>query len=184
MRIRWRRLVTKSWLASRSHYQRHGLVLHGRPSDVVWYFAYGSNMHEGTFVELRCIKPLDSRVGRIVGYRLRFNLDGRPSGKSAPANICPDDHHEVWWRPIQDHAPGPASSGFHRRSAGWRLSTSVAECGGRGRQSDDSRRLRRKGKETDGNPSLRYISLTREGARANRLPEEWIRFLDSVNHAE
>jgi hypothetical protein len=41
-----------------------------------------------------------------------------------------------------------------------------------------------KGKETDGNPSLRYISLLREGARANGLPEQWIRFLDSVNHAE
>jgi hypothetical protein len=96
MRIRWRRLVTKSWLASRWHYQRHGLVLHGRPSDEVWYFAYGSNMHEGTFVERRRIRPLDSRVGRLVGYR---------------------------------------------RNAGWKLSISVAERGGRGRQSVDSRRL-------------------------------------------
>jgi len=42
------------------------------------------------------IRPLASRVGRIVGYRLRFNLEGRPKGKAAPANICPDADQEVW----------------------------------------------------------------------------------------
>jgi hypothetical protein len=40
------------------------------------------------------------------------------------------------------------------------------------------------GKETDGNPSLRYITLLREGARAHGLPEHYLRFLDSVKHAE
>jgi hypothetical protein len=40
------------------------------------------------------------------------------------------------------------------------------------------------GKETDGNPSLRYISLLREGARAHGLPEHYLRFLGSVKHAE
>jgi hypothetical protein len=28
-------------------------------------------MHEGTFAERRRIRPLDNRVGRIVGYRMR-----------------------------------------------------------------------------------------------------------------
>jgi hypothetical protein len=41
-----------------------------------------------------------------------------------------------------------------------------------------------RGKETDGNPSLRYLTLLREGARAHGLPEHWVRFLESVNHAE
>jgi gamma-glutamylcyclotransferase len=40
------------------------------------------------------------------------------------------------------------------------------------------------GREVDGKPSLRYLALLREGARAHRLPEHWIRFLDSVRHAE
>jgi len=39
-----------------------------------------------------------------------------------------------------------------------------------------------KGKEADGRPSLRYISLLREGARSHGLPEYWISFLDSVTH--
>ena len=37
---------------------------------------------------------LDGR--RITGYRLRFNLAGRPRGRSAPANMWPDADHEVW----------------------------------------------------------------------------------------
>jgi hypothetical protein len=40
------------------------------------------------------------------------------------------------------------------------------------------------GKEFDGKPSLRYITLIREGARAHRLPKTYIRFLDAVEHAE
>jgi gamma-glutamylcyclotransferase len=40
------------------------------------------------------------------------------------------------------------------------------------------------GKEVDGKPSLRYISLLRDGAKFHGLPEHWLRFLDSVNHAE
>jgi hypothetical protein len=49
MRIRWRRLLANSLLLSRWHYRLHGLELTGRSSDTVWYFAYGSNMHDGTF---------------------------------------------------------------------------------------------------------------------------------------
>jgi hypothetical protein len=39
-------------------------------------------------------------------------------------------------------------------------------------------------KGKDGNPSLRHLSLLRDGARAHGLPEHWIAFLDSVKHAE
>ena len=40
------------------------------------------------------------------------------------------------------------------------------------------------GNEADGNPSLRYITLLREGARAHGLPDYYLRFLDGVEHAE
>ena len=40
------------------------------------------------------------------------------------------------------------------------------------------------GKELDGRPSLRYITLLRDGARAHGLPESYIRFLDGVEHAQ
>ena len=40
------------------------------------------------------------------------------------------------------------------------------------------------GNETDGIPSLRYLTLLREGARANGLPTHWLQFLDSVKHTK
>jgi gamma-glutamylcyclotransferase len=39
------------------------------------------------------------------------------------------------------------------------------------------------GDEDDRNPSLRYLILLREGARAHGLPEHYIRFLEQVEHA-
>ena len=40
------------------------------------------------------------------------------------------------------------------------------------------------GLEADGNPSLRYLTLLRDGARAHGLPDHWLRFLDGVKAAE
>ena len=40
------------------------------------------------------------------------------------------------------------------------------------------------GETEDGKPSLRYISLLREGAKSHGLPEHWIAFLEGVQHAE
>jgi hypothetical protein len=34
------------------------------------------------------------------------------------------------------------------------------------------------------NPSLRYISLLREGAKFHGMPDHWIRLLDGVKRAE
>ena len=39
------------------------------------------------------------------------------------------------------------------------------------------------GKEVDGRPSLRYLTLLRDGARAHGLPDHYIRFLDNVEEA-
>ena len=39
------------------------------------------------------------------------------------------------------------------------------------------------GKEVDGRPSLGYLTLLRDGARAHGLPEHSIRFLDNVEEA-
>ncbi|HUB12228.1 MAG TPA: gamma-glutamylcyclotransferase family protein [Acetobacteraceae bacterium] len=184
IRIRWRRLIARSWVVSGWYYRRHGLALEGRPSDEIWYFAYGSNMHVGTFVERRKIRPLERRVGRIAGYRLRFNLEGRPKGKAAPANICPDADCEVWGVLYR----------ITRRDL-LRLN-STEGVPGRGYQplmldatDGDGNPIQAvayvaAGKETDGTPSLRYMTLLRDGARFHGLPAEWRQFLDAVQHAE
>jgi cation transport regulator ChaC len=184
MRIRWRRWLARSWHLSRWHYRRHGLVLIGRPSDHVWYFAYGSNMHEGTFVERRRIRPLETRPGRIADYRLRFNLEGRPKGRAAPANICPDADQEVWGVLYKitrrDMLRLDSTEGVPGR--GYCPTLLVAE--DLDRHPIPAIAYVATGKEIDGNPSLRYISLMREGARHHGLPEHWLRFLDGVSPSE
>ena len=182
--IRLRRILAKSWALSKIHYRLRGLRIEGRPKDEVWYFAFGANMHDSAFQERRGMRPIEWRAGRLRGYRLRFNLDGRPLGKAAPANLFPDPDAEAW-----------GVLYLITRAGLVRLDSTEGVPGRRYRQlwmdaeDTDGNRLRAvtyiaEGNESDGNPSLRYITLLRDGARAHGLPEPYLRFLDSVKHAE
>jgi cation transport regulator ChaC len=184
-RLRWRRLLTKSWILSRWHYRWHGQVLTGRPSDPVWYLAYGSNMHHSAFRERRGMRPSEWRIARIRGYRLRFNLEGRPKGRAAPANICPDPGCEMWGvlyritrRELLRLDATEGVPGRHYRHVlvpaedpDGNIVTAVTYMA--------------RGLDADRAPSFRYISLLRDGARAHGLPEAWVQYLESVEpHAE
>lgn len=180
---RRRRLIAKSWVLSRLYYPLRGARLRGRPNDEIWYFAYGANMHEATFRVRRGIRPSECRPGRIAGYRLRFNLDGRPKGKAAPANLCRDPDGEVWgvlYRITRrdlvrlDSTEGVPGRGYRH--------VVVKASDDKGRLLDAVAYMAR-GQELDRKPSLRYITLLREGARAHGLPDHYIRFLESVEHA-
>ncbi len=180
----WTHLILRAWPLARLWYRVWGLTLDGHPEEPVWYFAYGANMHDSAFRLRRGMQPIEWRAGRITGYRLRFNLEGRPKGKAAPANISNEKEAEVWgvlyrisrrelvrlnasegipgrryrplWLAVEDTSGNPVQS-----------VTYIAD-----------------GKERDGKPSLRYITLIREGARAHGLPEHWISLLERVDHAE
>jgi gamma-glutamylcyclotransferase len=183
MRRRLRRLVARSWLLSRIYYPLRGARLAGRPAEEIWYFAYGANMHERAFRVRRGIEARESRAARVEGFRLRFNLDGRPKGRAAPANLARDPDAEVWGvlhritrRDLLrlDSTEGVPGQGYRHievaaRDAEGRLYRAVAymACGNK----------------IDGKPSLRYIKLLREGARAHGLPEHYLRFLDDIEHA-
>ncbi len=171
------------WPVTRLWYRSWGLRLDGGPRDPVWYFAYGSNMHPSAFSDRRGMRPSDTRPGRLPGYRLRFNLDGWPRGRSAPANICADADAEVWgvlYRITRRELVRlNASEGVPGR--GYRPVTVRAE--------DRAGRMLRafayvaRGKPCDGRPSLRYITLIRDGARRHNLPDHWLALLDRVPHA-
>ena len=176
-------LVARSWTLSWCLYRLHGLRLVGPSGEAVWYFAYGANMHDSAFRGWRAMCPLEWRPGRVRGYRLRFNLPGRPRGKAAPANLSPDPEAEVWgvlykimrrdlvrldategvpwwrYRPLWLEAEDASGNAL-------RAVTYIAE-----------------GAKDDGNPTLRYLILLQEGARAHGLPEHYIRFLEQVQHA-
>ncbi|MCZ6860402.1 MAG: gamma-glutamylcyclotransferase [Alphaproteobacteria bacterium] len=172
------------WFLTGLRYRARGIRLSGAPDDSVWYFAFGANMHDQAFRQRRGMRPLEWRPGRIHGYRLRFNLDGRPRGRTAPANLGPDPGAEVW-------------GVLYRitRADLVHLDTTEGVPGRRYRhlwaEAEDLKGRRilsvtyiADGNKTDGRPSSRYITLLREGARAHGLPKHYLRFLDSVEPAE
>ena len=182
--IKLRRIIAKSWTLSRIHYLLRGLEITGAPGDEIWYFAFGANMHDRAFRERRGMRPIEWRAGRVKGYRLRFNLEGRPKGKAAPANISLAPDAEVWGVLYKitraDFVHLDSTEGVPGRryrhigldaedidGLAFRTVTYIAN-----------------GNDEDGKPSLRYITLLREGARSHHLPEHWIAFLDAVEHAE
>ncbi len=179
-----RRWIARSWTLSKVHYWLRGLSIAGSPDDEIWYFAYGANMHDSAFKERRGMRPMEWRAGRIRGYRLRFNLEGRPRGKAAPANIAPDPESEVWGVLYRITCAGLVHLDSTEGVPGRRYRQLWAEA-----EDIDGHRLSAvtyitDGKETDGNPSLRYITLLRDGAQGHGLPEHYLRLLDDVKHAE
>ncbi len=180
----WVPVILRAWPLTRLWYHAWGLTLDGRPEDAVWYFAYGSNMHDSAFRERRSMQPSEWRAGRITGYRLRFNLGGHPTGRSAPANVSLDKDGEVWgvlYRiSRRELVRLNVSEGVPGRS--YRpLWLAAQDSGG---NSLDAVAYVADGKDQDGKPSLRYITLLREGARAHGLPEHWVAFLENIDHAE
>jgi gamma-glutamylcyclotransferase len=178
-----RRLIAKSWVLSRLYYRRYGVRLLGRPNDQIWYFAYGANMHDATFRVRRGIRPFECRPGRIKGYQLRFNLEGRPKARAAPANLSVAPEAEVWGvlhritrRDLMrlDSTEGVPGRGYRHV---------VVEADATDGQRVEAVAYMAKGGTVDGKPSLRYITLLREGAQAHGLPQHYIRFLESIDHA-
>jgi len=179
-----RKKIAKSWLLSKLYYRFCGLEIRGQPDDSVWYFAFGANMNDKAFLERRGMLPFEWRVGRIKGYRLRFNLDGRPLGKAAPANISKDVKAEVWGVLYRidraalirlDSSEGVPGKRYRH------LWIDVMDAGG---ERIAAVTYIADGNERDGNPSLRYITLLRDGAHAHGLPEHYLGFLDGVQAAE
>ncbi len=176
------------WMLTRWRYRRHGADLTGRPADEIWHFAYGSNMNQAVFCTRRGMRPLEWRAGCLAGYRLRFNLDGRPRGRAAPANIAPDPAAdpvaEVWgvlYRITRaDLVHLDSTEGVPNRGRYRHLHAEACDM--------DGNRLAvvtymADGNAHDGNPSRRYITLLRDGARAHRLPAHYLEFLDGVTPA-
>ena len=173
------------WYATKKRYKRFGMLLEGRPDDEIWHFAYGSNMNKEVFEGRRRMRPREARVARLPGYRLRFNLDGRPHGRSAPANICPDPEAEVWgvlYRMTRrDLIQLDATEGVLRARGYRHLWTEVQDREG---GIVHAVTYMAHGKEHDGNPSLRYITLIRDGARAYGLPADHLEYLESIEPAD
>ena len=175
-------LMASSWVLPWCVYRLHGIRLIGPPHEEIWYFAYGANMHDSAFRDWRGMRPREWRAGRVRGYRLRFNLMA-PRGKAAYANMSADPAEEVWGvlykitrrDLVRLEATEGVPWGGYRPC--W---LDVEDVGGTVLQAAT---LMARGYDDDSAPSLRYLTLLREGARAHGLPERYIRFLEQVEHA-
>ncbi len=143
----------------------------------IWNFAYGGNMNPGVLSERRKISPLESVPGRLEDYRLAFNTRGFPWIEPAFANV--------------EHAPGACVHGvLHRLTEEQFARLDRYEWGGvayRHLELDvtayDGRRIRARVYSAryvsrDKNPSCRYLTLIREGARLSGLDQDYVRMLD------
>jgi cation transport regulator ChaC len=182
--IRWRPLVARSWLLSWCYYRCRGIPLKGRPSGEIWYFAFGANMHDSAFRERRGMRPLQWRAARVRGYRLRFNLDGRPKGRAAPANLCADPEAEVWGVLYRITRRDLVHLDSTEGVPGRRYRHLWVEAEDSDGNPVHAVTFIADGNEVDGNPSSRYITLLRDGARAHGLPDSWIRFLERVKDTQ
>lgn len=144
--------------------------------DGCWYFAYGSNMQRGTFVERRGMRPLATRRAYLDHHRLCFDLPIGP-GERGVANLVVEAGARTWgviYRlspaacDFLDRTEG-VDRGFYRRLSidvgiddGTRV-TAFAYLGER-------RDARRK-------PSARYLGLLLDGARELALPDDYVAWL-------
>jgi gamma-glutamylcyclotransferase len=181
--LRLSSLLARSWTLSWCLYRLRGIRLIGPPGASIWYFAYGANMHDSAFRGWRGMHPSEWRPGRVRGYRLRFNLEGRPRGKAAPANLSACPGAEVWGVLYKitrrDLVRLNATEGvpWSRYRPLWLEADDI------GGNTLPAVTYMAQGNEDDGRPSLRYITLLREGARTYGLPEHYIRFLEQIQHA-
>ena len=123
--------VASSWTLSRCLYRLRGIALIGPPSDAVWYFAYGANMHDSAFREWRGMRPIEWRPARLPGYRLRFDVRQLPGRKMAYANLSADPQAEsgacFTRSPVANSSVSTPPRAFHGRvidSCGLRWRTS------------------------------------------------------------
>lgn len=144
-----------------------------------WYFAYGSNMSRETFLNQRAMRPLATRVGRLDGYRLCFNIPVGP-GERAVANLESDAGAHTWgvlhllspddFTRLDNSEGVPA--GLYRHVAVDVLADGTEPLAARTYQSS----LIAPGRK----PSVRYMSLLLNGAREHGLPAAYIDLLEAV----
>jgi hypothetical protein len=145
----------------------------------VWYFAYGSNMSRGTFLERRGMSPVETRRGWVDGYRLCFDIPVGP-GERAVANLAVADafrsHGVAHLLTIDDadrldRTEGVAGGLYYREPVSIGMDAGAI----------DGFTYRSTLTSPGRKPSARYLDILLDGARTHALPDDWLRFLESFD---
>jgi hypothetical protein len=145
-------------------------------SDLVWYFAYGSNMHPSTFEGRRGIAPKRAIVARLDGWRLVLDKPPLlPIGESM-ANVVPDPTAQVWGVAYEitaadlahvDLTEGVMIGNYRRVDVRVEHGDGVVDASTLSSDRRDATLL----------PSRRYMTLLIEGAERYGLPAPWVGWL-------
>lgn len=178
-------LIASSWALSWCLYRLHGIRLIGPPQEEIWYFAYDANMHGSVFRQGRGMRPREWRPGRVRGYRLHFNLKApRPAGRTIYAKCVPRCRRRGLGRPLQNHGRELVRLQATEGVPWWRYRPLWLDAEDIGGKTLKAATLMAKGDDNDHTPSLRYLALLQEGARAHGLPGHYIRFLEEMEHGD
>ncbi len=156
------------------------------PEDVVWNFAFGSNLHPEKR-EGRANLCIDEVVpGCLPGWRLAFNLKSIRWLEPSMAGIEPDPDavvHGVLLRfsPEEFRKLVQSEGDGHSYEL---VQVEVQAYDGRSIQARAFRALPHRKYPEDVPPSLRYLTLIREGARRSQLSAEYVEWLDGLPHTE
>jgi cation transport regulator ChaC len=147
-------------------------------SEALWYFAYGSNMQRATFVQRRGMRPQRSVAGRLLGYRLTFDLPVGP-GERGVANHACTTHGVLHLISEAEFATLDRTEGVH---SGYYTRVPVMVRESEGRDVEAWTYVSSHG-VAGRKPSERYLNLLLEGAREHDLPADYIRALEAFDRA-
>jgi cation transport regulator ChaC len=154
-----------------------------REDGSLWYFAYGSNLAPGTFIERRRMAPLEAHAAWLDDYELRFDLPIGP-GERGVANVIAITGARTWGVAYRlttedahrlDRTEG-VNNGYYDR-----LSVTVRRPDGPFPLSAFTYESRHR--VAGRKPSARYLGIIVDGARHHRLPDGWIRYLELLELA-
>ena len=128
-----------------------------------------------------CVLPSGVRAGSGDTGCVSTSRDP-PRGKATYANLCADPAAEVWGVLYKitrrDLVRLEATEGV----PWWRYRPLWLDAEDMSGTALHAATLTAEGDEDDYTPTLRYLTLLREGARAHGLPDHYIRFLEQVEH--
>jgi len=147
----------------------------GDEATLLWYFAYGSNLDPRTFLGRRKMRPAETRVATLGGFRLVFDLPVGP-GERGVANLLPASGASVCGVAYRiDEAQGRRLDRTEGVPRAYRRHAIELE---------DRSGERIRGftyvsphRQPQRKPSPRYMGLLLHGARHHGLPAEYVAFL-------
>jgi cation transport regulator ChaC len=151
--------------------------------DALWYFGYGSNMSPATFLERREMCPLATKVARLDGFELCFDLPVGP-GERGVANLRARSAGVTWGVAYQlraqdcarlDHTEGVPLGVYDRLDIEVHVLGAARPLAAFTYHSEHRAAGRK--------PSARYLGILLDGARHHALPATYVSQLEAFELA-